>query len=158
MTVLLVGLLAATASTLRMHSHRRVNRERMLAENAVRAVVERLHSVSMRAASDPAGWSTVIETATLAGGEIGTSFDVRELTPREGANTVGSIQLVHDETATDASLGVQLGMPRDLDGDGAAGNSDVGDNARLLPVIVRARWTGSAGNGEVRHAAYLSRF
>jgi hypothetical protein len=158
MTVLLVGLLAATASTLRMHAHRRVNRERMLAENGVRAVVERLHSVSMRAADDPAGWSTVVETAVAAGGEVGTAFDVRELTPREGADAVGTIELVDDETATDAALGVQLGMPRDLDGDGAATSDDVGGRALLLPVIVRARWTGSAGNGEIRHVAYLSRF
>ncbi|MBK7874579.1 MAG: prepilin-type N-terminal cleavage/methylation domain-containing protein [Planctomycetes bacterium] len=110
-TVLLVALLAATASTLKMAGLRRVNRERMLAQNAVRAVSERLQSLADRATTDPAGWTTAVLDGVAAGGEIGTTFDVRELTARDGAASVGTIQIVTDETITDAALGTQLGLP-----------------------------------------------
>jgi len=157
-TVLLVALLAATASTLKMAGLRRVNRERMLAQNAVRAVSERLQSLADRATTDPAGWTTAVLDGVAAGGEIGTTFDVRELTARDGAASVGTIQIVTDETITDAALGTQLGLPRDLDGDGAAGSSDVSNTARLLPVVVRAQWRGSSGNSQITHAFFLARF
>lgn len=157
-TVLLVALLAATASTLRMHGLRRVNHERMLAQNAVRATSERLQSLSGRAETDAAGWNAAVLAGLAPTGEIGSVFDVRELTAQNGATSVGSIELVTDETATDAELGVQLGLPRDLDGDGAASTHDVTDTARLLPVIVRARWRGAAGNAQIVHAFYLARF
>jgi hypothetical protein len=117
-TVLLVAMLAATASTLRMHALRRTNRERVLAQNAVRSVSERLQSLAARGVADPAGWSTTVLAGIAATGEIGPGFD----------------------------------------GDGAAANPDVSVNATLLPVIVRARWHGAAGDGEIVHAFYLSRF
>ena len=157
-TVMLVALLAATASTFHMHGLRRSNRERMVAQNVVRSVSERMQSLSSRAASDPAGWATVVLGGVAPGGEVGPAFDVEELTARDGAATVGTIQVIVDETATDADLGVQLGMPRDLDGDGAASSTDVSATARLLPVIVRAEWRGSAGNARVAHAFFLARF
>ena len=66
--------------------------------------------------------------------------------------------LVTDETRTDAALGCQLGMPRDLDGDGLATNTNVSGTALLIPVVVRARWSGSRGNQAITHGFYLSRF
>lgn len=157
-TVLLVALLAATASTLRMAGLRRVNRERMLATNAVRGVSERLQSLADRATSDPAGWTTAVLAGVANGGEIGSTFTANELTPRDGAASVGTIQIITDETTTDADLKTQLGLPRDLDGDGSASSSNVSNTARLLPVVVRARWHGSAGNSEIVHAFFLARF
>jgi hypothetical protein len=41
----------------------------------------------------------------------------------------GSIRIVTDETATDAALGMELGMPRDLNGDGDAADTDVSGHA-----------------------------
>jgi len=157
-TVLLVALLAATASTLKMAGLRRVTRERMLAQNAVRAVSERLQSLADRGTTDPAGWNAVVLGGLAAGGEVGPTFDVQELTAREGAASVGTVELVTDETTTDAALGTQLGLPRDLDGDGAATSADVSTTARVFPVVVRARWHGAAGNSEIVHAFYLARF
>lgn len=157
-TVLLVAVLAAAASTLRMHALRRTNRERTIAQNAVRSVSERLQSLSARAVTDPAGWSTTVLMGVAAAGEIGPRFDVRELTAREGAPSVGTVTIVTDENANDAALGAELGLPRDLDGDGTSANGDVSANALLLPVVVRARWHGVNGDGEIVHSFYLSRF
>jgi len=157
MTVLLVGMLAATASTLRMHSLRRVNRERALAYNAVRTTTERLQSLSARAITEPAGWTATILAGVANGGEVGATFDLRELRARAGAANLGTIEVVTDETKTDAELGAQLGMPRDLDGDGLATHTHVSADALLLPVVVRARWQGAGGNAQVQHAFYLAR-
>ena len=158
MTVLLIAMLAATASTLRMHSLRRVNRERALAHNAVRSATERLQSLSSRAVGEPAGWTPTILAAVANGGEISSTFETRELRARDGAASMGTIQVVTDETQTDLELGAQLGMPRDLDGDGLATHTDVSGDALLLPVVVRARWQGAGGDAQVQHAFYLARF
>lgn len=157
MTVLLVAMLAATASTLRMHSLRRVNRERALAQNAVRSASERLQSLSARAIAEPAGWTTTVLAGVANGGEVGPVFETRELRARTGAPSMGTIEIVTDETRTDRELGAQLGMPRDLDGDGLATRTDVSGNALLLPVVVRARWQGAGGDAQVQHAFYLAR-
>jgi prepilin-type N-terminal cleavage/methylation domain-containing protein len=158
MTVLLVAMLATTASTLRAHALRRANRERVLAQNSVRGATERLQSLAARAADDPAGWSTAVLNGIAANGDVAPTFEVSELTAQVGQATVGTIEVIIDETRTDASLGCQLGMPRDLDGDGAATNANVTGTALLLPVVVRARWNGSRGAQAIAHGFYLSRF
>ena len=158
MTVLLVAMLATTATTLRAHSLRRTNRERVQAQNAVRGAAERLQSLAARAVDDPAGWSTTVINSVAANGDVAPTFDVPELTAQANQATVGTITLVTDETRTDAALGCQLGMPRDLDGDGLATNTNVSGTALLIPVVVRARWSGSRGNQAITHGFYLSRF
>jgi prepilin-type N-terminal cleavage/methylation domain-containing protein len=157
MTVLLVAMMAASASTLRMHTLRRVNRERVVAQNGVRSVSERLQSLSTRGLVDPAGWSTTVLRGVAAGGEVGPTFDLRELQPRAGAASLGTVEVVTDETKTDLELGAQLGMPRDLDGDGTATSTDVSTTALLLPVVVRARWHGAGGDGRVQHGFFLAK-
>ena len=49
-------------------------------------------------------------------------------------------------------------MPRDLDGDGVASNTDVTSNASLLPAIVEVRWRHGGGEFEVKQVVYLLRF
>jgi prepilin-type N-terminal cleavage/methylation domain-containing protein len=155
MSVLVVAMVAICATTLRVHALRRENRDRSVAENAVRMIAERVQSVSRLARSDPAGWAQDVVAALNPGGQIGNKFQVAELTPLDGAPTVGSISVITNESTSDATLGVELGMPRDLDGDGIVGNPDVTHTARLLPVIVRASWKGVSGKQEVVHPFYV---
>ena len=154
-TVLIVALVAMGASTMRMHALRRQNRERTVAHNAVRALSEEIQSVSRRGLDDPAGWAQHVLAAIRAGGSIGPTFAVEELSPRDGEAFVGSIVGITDETTTDADLGLDVGLPRDLDGDGAAANADVGNVARLLPIVVRVRWKGAHGDQEIAHPFYV---
>lgn len=65
------------------------------------------------------------------------------------------VEVVTDETRSDVELGIELGLPRDLDGDGAALSRDVRARARLLPVIVRCSWSGAAGRREARQAFFV---
>lgn len=154
-TVLLVAMMAMSASTLRMHSLRRQNRERTVAQNAIRTACERMQAAAHRAITNPAGFAQTVVAAASPGGEVGNTFGVSELQAQEGEETVGSILVVTSETVSDADLGVELGLPRDLDGDGVVGNPNVIDHARLLPVIVRARWRGVSGNVEIVHPFYV---
>lgn len=155
MSVLVIAMMAISATTIRVHTLRRQNHERSVAENAVRMIAERIQSAARLARNDPAGWAQNMVAALSPGGQIGNKFDLLELTPMDAAGSVGSISVITDEGATDAALKVQLGMPRDLDGDGLVDNGDVGHSARLLPVIVAARWKGVSGEQEVVHPFYV---
>ena len=59
----------------------------------------------------------------------------------------GRVIVIMDETMTDAEIGMPIGMPRDLDGDGEATNTDVSLSALVLPVVVQAAW-GPPGKRE----------
>ena len=77
-------------------------------------------------------------------GTLGPGLSIPGL---DGSELAGRITLVVDETATDSDVGIALGMPRDLDGDGLATNTDVTATALSLPVVIEAAW--SAGNGTI---------
>jgi prepilin-type N-terminal cleavage/methylation domain-containing protein len=77
------------------------------------------------------------------GGSVGDTFDVEGL---PGANQ-GSVTIVTNETSKDADIGMVLGFPRDLDGDGSATSTDVSLTARILPVIVTVTWLQGGRDG-----------
>ena len=154
--VLTIGLLALSSTSVVIHSLDRADEARRLATNAMQDVVERTKAFSARSIDDPVGWSTAVSTSLRPAGAIGDTYTVQGLDPWNVNPTVGSIQVITDETLTDAALGATLGMPRDLNGDGDAMDGDVSGDAALLPVIVRARWGGSAGNRQSVIAYYLT--
>lgn len=149
--VLLVGLVALSASAVRVQGLARAARERMAAQNALRAKAEEVRSISRAGLSDPLGWGIHVANAT---GALAT-FPVEGLTPVEGAASVGTLRLVTDETATDAALGVELGMPRDLDGDGLATNNAVSTTAKLLPVVLEVRWNSPWGQQRITQGLWI---
>ena len=65
---------------------------------------------------------------------------------------------VGPESAPGGRLGVELGMPRDLDHDGLVSNTDVRGSARVLPVVVRMRWSTALGDRELVQGIYLTEF
>ncbi|MEZ6020171.1 MAG: hypothetical protein R3F17_08735 [Planctomycetota bacterium] len=66
------------------------------------------------------------------------------------------MQIILDETTTDADLGITLGLPRDLNGDGDAADTDVSADCTLPPVIVRTRWSSAGGQRQATQAFYLT--
>ena len=155
-TVLLVALMSLSAASLSMHSLRRQNRERAVAQNAVRTVAENVHSVARKEIGQPGSWAQNVVGSLCPHGMLQASFDVPGLNPQDGDAHVGTMTFVADETATDASLGVQLGMPRDLDGDGIVGSTNVLATGRILPVVVRIRWQGVRGNVQIVHPLFVN--
>ena len=79
------------------------------------------------------------------GGSHGDTFAVPALANWNGA---GRVTVIIDETLTDADVGMALGMPRDLDGDGVASEVDVSTTARILPAIVEVSWQPAPGRTE----------
>ena len=155
MTVLLVALLTMTSSTLRMNALRRQNRERAVAQNTIRAISERVHALAGQLRRESNNWSADFVAGVSAGGVVGNEFAVDELTEQAGFPSVGSIELFLNEGQSDEDIGLELGMPRDLDGDGVANNANVTATARIIPVVVRARWTGVSGDVELAHPFYV---
>ncbi|MEL6712717.1 MAG: hypothetical protein AAFP86_03040 [Planctomycetota bacterium] len=153
--VLALGLVALTSATWRSHALTRSVEARAHADRALRTTEATIRAfASARVESEDAGaWAAEIH-GTFGPGGTGT-FDVPELDPATGAASVGTILLVTDETATDEELGVKLGMPRDLDGDGAVTNTDVGTAGVLYPVVLTAGWRSERADRTARRGFFL---
>lgn len=156
LTILVVALVATTASNMRLHTLRRSNRDRIVAHNALQTIAENVQAIAREGLTDPSGFGNHVVAALSAGGELGNTFDVPELTPVAGETHVGTIRVVVDETASDAALGADLGLPRDLNGDGDALDGDVTGTSRLLPVVLTLRWHSKAGDQRIVHPFYVS--
>ncbi len=112
-----------------------ITRERSLVANGLRRAIE-----TMRAYD----FGDLYENFK-PGGLYGDEFAI------EGISTspddyVAQIVFFVDETDTSTDA-IQLGLPRDLDGDGSATNTDVatGGDYILLPVKLSASWEGMTG-------------
>ena len=84
-----------------------------------------------------------------AGSAPGNSFTVDGLARRTAPNEpVGEIVLPLDAAgALREDLDMpELGLPRDLNGDGAIDSADHSGDYQLLPVLVRVRWEGRSEN------------
>ena len=154
-SILVIGTVSVLSATAQVRSLRQGQRVAELAQDALRSVAERMHAASRDSSSDPATWARDLLATFGPGGSQGARFGVAGLTPAAGAEALGTIQIVTDERRTDAELGVELGLPRDLDGDGDALDADVAGRARLLPVVLTVRWRSASGARTLRHAFYL---
>lgn len=154
-SILMIGIVSVLSASSQMHSLRRSNRDRTLAQNAVRSMAERMHAAAHGFSDQPGTWGQELLETYGPGGSFGTTFAVEGLTPVEGAESVGGLEIFSDETLTDAELRAGLGMPRDLNGDGDDDDGDVSLGARLLPVVLTLRWRGENGVQEMRHGFYL---
>jgi len=155
LTILVVALVATSASNARINSLQRSNRDRHVAHNAVQTISETVQAISRDGLDDTSGWANHLIAALSNGGQLGNTFDVAGLAPVEGDAHVGTITVVTDETQTDALLGLELGMPRDLNGDGDATDTSAGTGARLLPVVVTLRWRSQSGVQRIVHPFYV---
>jgi prepilin-type N-terminal cleavage/methylation domain-containing protein len=76
-------------------------------------------------------------------------FVGRVILPSQTSNATRLIETL--DTGGDAvkrAALARLGMPRDLDGDGAVGAANVAKTYILLPVTIRLEWRGVYGDGE----------
>jgi type II secretory pathway pseudopilin PulG len=94
-----------------------------------------------------------------AGAAPGADFDVdgMKATKNSATGHVGSVvfPLVGGQLREDAVI-PELGMPRDLNGDGVIDGADHKNDYQLLPVLVRVDWAGVDGNSNVKICKLLS--
>lgn len=155
MAILAIAMLAMTTTSVTVFRMKDSDRVRRQATVGLQSLVEEIRSVSHAAIDDPDGWARTVADAYAPGGTLGNEFGFGSLDPWPGEPSVFTVTVVTDETLTDQELGVELGMPRDLDNDLIVDNTDVRGAARMLPVIVRARWVGRTGNRELQQAFYI---
>jgi prepilin-type N-terminal cleavage/methylation domain-containing protein len=157
LAMLVVGVSAVASGLLRVSMFVRAERERNLAFEASRNVLEALQAEDFATVfvghnatnlDDPVGLVTP-----------GAAFDVAGLDAQAGDvdGRGGSIEFPGDGLRLlEDGFDRELGMPRDL---GGADGVDFDDHAldyRVLPVIVRVRWRGASGDQEFLLAATLS--
>lgn len=138
----------------------RANEDRALADDAARRMAADLNATNFSqifatynsdATDDPLGVGTA----------PGRNFEVRGLTPRrdDADGLVG--QLIFPTDVIDGDLQLRedvempdLGMPRDLNGDGPD-NDDHSTNYLVLPVSIRIEWLGVSGLNSLQYDLIL---
>ena len=95
---------------------------------------------------------TVAQMRSENFGEIGSLYSTYEFSVPGVNYSSGTTTLYFDETADVP----ELGLPRDLDGDGSADNKNVSGGYVLLPVRVDVTWTGMRGTETRSLYAFLS--
>lgn len=124
-----------------------VNRETVIAAEGARSMLETIRNTSfeeiartynLAAGDDPDG----------AGTAQGQRFAVANLDPRAGQQFVGTVLMPFNEAGElrEDYVDEMLGMPRDLNGDGAIDSQNHIDDAIILPIGVRLDWSGAIGD------------
>ena len=165
MMVVSVALVFLTGTIGALSNQRVINSENAVARAAAKTVIE-----SMRASVFSQVWPRYNEDPDDdpggSGSAPGSGFAVGGLTPVPGDadELVGEILF---PTSTGVS-GFQelredvedraLGLPRDLNGDSIVDASDHSDDYFILPVRVRIRWQGRAGERILDTYAQLCEF
>jgi prepilin-type N-terminal cleavage/methylation domain-containing protein len=146
MIVVVVALLGATSALYYSDASREMTREKVLAQNAARRMIEQMRD---------ANFSTVFASYST-GGTPGPTFTVERLNAISGI-PVGQITFpvigtFLRETVTDADWG----MPRDLNGNGIIDTLPHNADYKLLPVRVTVRWRSIRGQGQVIQNALIT--
>ncbi|MBL8858074.1 MAG: prepilin-type N-terminal cleavage/methylation domain-containing protein [Planctomycetes bacterium] len=152
MAILVIGVLGFSQSLVSAQKLDVKNREMDRAAQAAREVMERMRAESFPdvfrrfntvTADDPGG----------AGTAPGAGFSVAGLTARAGdadglpGEIIFPTLSASPEAIHETVVNAQLGMPRDLNGDGVIDAADHSTDYRVLPVIVRVSWRGVGGDG-----------
>jgi len=155
--IFVVGAGTAVQLLLGVMAHLRTSRERAQALEAAQNVLETLQGEAF--AEVFARFNATPADDPPLGVSPGRSFPVAGLNARPGdADGLpgeilfpgGGVLLL--ENVAD----VEVGMPRDLNGDGAIDAADHSADYRVLPVRVRVLWRGAGGDQELEIAAALT--
>jgi Flp pilus assembly pilin Flp len=156
----LLGLSQTVSSSLASADHAA---EAALATEAARRMIETIRASDFRTAfarfnGDPG--DDPIDGAPA----LGSGFDVAGLRPLEEDEDglVGEILFPVMDGAGAASILredvdlPELGMPRDLNGDGVIDSADHSQDYMLLPVLVRVRWRSASGPAAIELKTILA--
>lgn len=159
LTILLVALRITVQTLASVNRLSPANRETAIATQAAQSALEELRVIPFSTLfalyndlpdDDPGGIGTA----------PGASFDVPGLQPRgtDPDGRVGRIEfpVIADELREDVD-DRDLGMPRDLNGDGVQDSDDHAADYAILPVRVWIEWAGRSGDRTVQMAtAFVS--
>ena len=163
MTVMITILLGFSQALVSSMVASKVNREVALATDSARQLIETLQGAdftTVYAANNATQLDDPPGIATLTGG-----FAVRGLDPTAGDPDGLCGRIIFPEVPVGGGMQLReniqhfaLDMPRDLNGDGVTDALDHAADYKILPVIVRVEWRGSAGPAHVEFKTILSNF
>ncbi len=149
-SVLTIAVVGATGSILAGDRLQRANRDSAIAEDAVRQVLESMRGSDL--ATTFARFNTTVADDPGGVASPGATFDVAGLRspPTNAGAPVGTISFpiilngavpeLREDFVDD-----EMGMPADLNADGAIDALDHRGDYRVLPVRVRVQWYGPLG-------------
>jgi hypothetical protein len=150
-TLLLLAALSLSGVQINSMALSATNRETTVARNLVRQILEQIQDLPIAdvyatynddPTDDPDGDSTA------PGSTLALSTEAGDMTATISFPGFGTLR----EDVTDA----ELGMPQDLNGDGAIDCDDHSGDYRLLPVRVLVQWRGRSGTRTMEmHATLL---
>jgi hypothetical protein len=146
-TVTLVSLLLVALSNSILTSMKAtgVNKESALASDGVADMVERLQGVGHFKDVFALYDANPNDDPGIPGSAPGNHFAVKGLQVPDG-DAIGSVgEIVFPTIGTQLREDVvdpELGMPRDLNGDGIIDSADHAGDYKLLPVLLRLHWKG----------------
>jgi hypothetical protein len=163
LTVLFVGVLGFVQALTASARLTQQTREKTLALEAARRVIEEVEANVFAEAfwrynqlpgDDPSGAGTAQGGNFMVPGLVPLAADadgfVGEIVFPTNAGAPGTLR----EDVVDAAIG----MPRDLNGDNAIDAANHSGDYRLLPMLVRVRWRGAAGNASVELRTILGNY
>ncbi|MCA8982043.1 MAG: prepilin-type N-terminal cleavage/methylation domain-containing protein [Planctomycetes bacterium] len=162
LSVLTIALLAFSQAILMSLTAGQVQREQGIARDAARQMIERMQAETFSEVFARYNATAVDDPA--AGNVFAASFVVTGLKLQAG-DVDGMVGEILFPTAPDALGGLMLredldddrfGTPRDLNADGVVDALDHSGDYQLLPVAVRLRWRGRAGNASLEFKTYLA--
>jgi type II secretory pathway pseudopilin PulG len=148
LAVLVFAVLAFVQALVTTSESAVTTRELVKAEQAARARIEAMQAAEFAdvfalydtsPANDPG----------IPGSAPGKGFEVDglEVLPADADGLVGEVIFAENDPGTlrEDSQSVELGMPRDLNGDTVVDGADHSGDYRILPVRVRVAWNGANG-------------
>ena len=122
------------------------NRETALASHAAQSIIEELKGTAFEEIF--VRYNATEGDDPAAGSSPGDDFAVNGLDHQDGDGDgfVGSIEFPGaGKELREDGVDVELGLPRDLDGDGNVDAADHAGDYRILPVRIVVRWDGQNG-------------
>jgi len=150
LAVLMIGLLGFTQAIFASSRSSQATKENTLATQAARRVLEEIQAnvfdelfwrYNALASDDPGGSGTAAGANFAVTGLQATADDADGFPGEVIMPVVAGVPGVLRENISDG----KLGMPRDLNGDGAIDGLNHATDYEILPVLVRVRWRGPGG-------------
>jgi len=152
-TLLAVGLLASSRAIMQTSRVSETVREVSLATLHATPLDDVFVLFNDNEADDPGGAGTASGSGWDITGLDSLPNDPDGLTGEILFPTAGAGLMVREDVANPI-----FGTPRDLNGDGLVDGADHSADYRILPVVVRVRWRGVSGPGNVEFRTVLGNF
>ncbi len=161
LVILVIAISGYSSAILSTSLSADTTRELRLATESAWSVMERLQGVGFDEAfarfnSDPE------DDPDGAGSATGSDFEIIGLAPIAGDGDGSAGEVLLPAVWVDGDLQIredveipELGMPRDLSGDGVIDAADHSDDYIVLPVLVRMSWQGSSGEMQLEYGTTL---